>query len=315
MNSRWWESYLVRYFIGALVGCVVLALLAHAVLRGEAWYDDWIKMVRAHMGTGRAIEIPQVGIAVFGLAGVCYCYIASAPITVFHACRMLSRGDPFGIAPTPMWSWWLLAGLVLLVLDVLGAPSAGHGGILAMAGWLAVPAAYAMLSQIAKVAQLVADQPSERRVGTPRFGALLGLLGLAAHRKAAQRPADTAGAPLGSPPAACADVPTGQFERFYENLSKERAPDSPAEDYRASYTHLREHSNSVFIVLLEISFGALLWLLMRSQSDVMGRVGVAVVMVAVWLAPNVYLWGQANRLERTLHDGRIKPKRPGGRAV
>jgi hypothetical protein len=68
---------------------------------------------------------------------------------------------------------------------------------------------------------------------------------------------------------------------------------------------LREHSNSVFIVLLELSLGALLWLMMRGQPDPASRLGAGAIVMVLWLVPNVYLWGQANRLEAALRESKL----------
>jgi hypothetical protein len=65
-------------------------------------------------------------------------------------------------------------------------------------------------------------------------------------------------------------------------------------DHRETYSHLREHSNSVFIVLCEISLS-----------------GLIITAISVNPSKDIArsLWGQANRLESALKDSAAAPNR------
>lgn len=106
-----------------------------------------------------------------------------------------------------------------------------------------------------------------------------------------------------------------EFRDFYwrlscaRSLSKESGP--VRKDFRESYTHLREHSNSIFIVILELSMTALLCgalLLQKSPARLgfqsineLAQITLPVIgMLTLWLFPNVFLWSRANHLERHL---------------
>ena len=84
-----------------------------------------------------------------------------------------------------------------------------------------------------------------------------------------------------------------------------------SKDIRETYTHLREHSNATFIVLLELCFSALVIFLIElyaGQSastenvgslDGSGRIVSAVLLlIAFWMTPNLFMWSRANQLER-----------------
>lgn len=65
LNTRWWESYLVRYFVGFIVGIGCVALIAHQL--------DLIAKVTAFLG-GNGLQKPDWSALVFllALAGLGY---------------------------------------------------------------------------------------------------------------------------------------------------------------------------------------------------------------------------------------------------
>ena len=79
---RWWEFYLVRYFVGTVVGTIIVLILVF----GEG---SSIKNIIKN------IDVLQVGINNFQMVhlwlyaflGLAYCYIASGPILFLHAIR------------------------------------------------------------------------------------------------------------------------------------------------------------------------------------------------------------------------------------
>lgn len=77
-SSRWWEFYAVRYAMGTVVGGVVFFFLcmSNSVLKPLLFGAD--------SGT-----IDGTRLALFAAYGLAYCYIASAPILVFHVGRYM----------------------------------------------------------------------------------------------------------------------------------------------------------------------------------------------------------------------------------
>ena len=84
-----------------------------------------------------------------------------------------------------------------------------------------------------------------------------------------------------------------------------------SKDIRETYTHLREHSNATFIVLLELCFSAFLIFLIELYAGQSGkgspfissleieRVASAVLLlIAFWMTPNLFMWSRANQIER-----------------
>ena len=89
-SSRWWEFYAVRYGMGTVVGGVVFFFLCNT--------NPALKPMLFGAEAGK-IDGPLLTLlAGYGLA---YCYIASAPILVFHAGRFL-----LDIGPNSKSSIW-----------------------------------------------------------------------------------------------------------------------------------------------------------------------------------------------------------------
>jgi len=75
-SSRWWEFYFVRYAMGTVTGAIVFFFLclANPVLKPLLFGTD--------SGT-----LDGARLALLASYGLAYCYIASAPILVFHVGR------------------------------------------------------------------------------------------------------------------------------------------------------------------------------------------------------------------------------------
>ena len=90
-----------------------------------------------------------------------------------------------------------------------------------------------------------------------------------------------------------------QTHDFYDKLSKKR-PNN--DELVESYRHMREHANSISIVVFELILAFILWSLRPVESagtNVMPfqRVGL---ILAVWLTPSALVWLVGSSLERHL---------------
>jgi hypothetical protein len=80
-NSRWWEQYTVRYFVGTVAGVLsIYVLREYAALK-----DVFANIIPKVEDLGDAVVLGSVGLA--------YCYVASAPILTIHAVRAVARLD------------------------------------------------------------------------------------------------------------------------------------------------------------------------------------------------------------------------------
>lgn len=78
-DSKWWEFYGVRYAQGTVVGAMIVYFLFSQ--------NDQLKKILFLPGDSK--DFGMAHLALLAAFGLTYCYIASAPILIFHAGRGL----------------------------------------------------------------------------------------------------------------------------------------------------------------------------------------------------------------------------------
>lgn len=305
-STRWWESYLVRYFIGFIVGCTCVVIFGLQV-------GIFGKLINQLSTASPSLGKPDwSAISLFvAILGLGFCYIASTPITVLHAGRY--RRGWFDGHSRHFWFAWI--SLCMLVLT-FGIRHLGNNP-----GWEWFAVFFSCALMIATLIE--SDKPLEKthpRVVFPLFtliwliffwgvvGRLFGNLGKGLS-ESAQRWW------ILSMPAFW--ILIGQyavlyrllhekeaFFGFYSKLFKARRMKN-ARDVRDTYTHLREHSNSVFIVVIELALLALFMAISTSMSKVVPNEDLGALTVfglALWMVPTVFMWARANSLEVDFAD-------------
>jgi hypothetical protein len=322
-NTRWWESYLARYFSGAIVGAICLS----AILM----YADWRLYKGAHiqlslLGKGLSTAIVLALIA----SGLVYSYVISAPITVIHFGR--SGKSPLEQHVRYFWFGWVIA---LFAMQFFANKGVLLNLSCAWIWWWAILLICSLYlfnpqflnnnrEQRAKSARRVQRQiESSRNVWRSLAWAGLFVLLILAVEYIFN---------LYSQPIAiyllAFALPTifvgimqyvtlwrifateRTIHRFYRSLSKARNMHD-SKDIRETYTHLREHSNATFIVLLELSFSVFLIFLIEIYAGPSGvvkvhgggigserMVGFVSFLIAFWVTPNLFMWSRANQIER-----------------
>jgi len=116
--TRWWEFYAVRYAMGTVVGAVVLYSLCLSTPVFKPLLFDTATSGTAtkapDSSTLAPIKLETVQLALLATYGLIYCYIASAPILVFHASRFLLSLDV-------NWQVWLRRCLTYLLIPLAAA--------------------------------------------------------------------------------------------------------------------------------------------------------------------------------------------------
>ena len=100
-NSRWWENYVVRYFIGTVFGAgiaVFLTTYPASPLNGS---------LQAVAGLQEA-TFKDIG--VFASIGFAFCYVASAPILTIHTLREHMRVQR---VTENAWRWFVLITIIV----------------------------------------------------------------------------------------------------------------------------------------------------------------------------------------------------------
>ncbi len=325
MQGRWWESYLVRYFSGFIIALIFSYFLLEKLIVFDAGLKESI--------FGQAIkkEAFGVGFLVWSIIpmALALCYISSAPITVLHAGRY--RPGKIDSLSRSFWFAWLALGPVLFFLrNSLNSISGSSLVSLALVFmFFLVFCLREVIFNGKKFIHLFPDSWHFELVLKIflLFSFLALIVGLVVYfvfepvGSFEFTRSQTAWLYLALPSAW---VLLGQysvlyrlirdesdFYKFYKKLSHERKkPESL--DLRETYSHLREHSNAVFIVAVELSLFSLLILVFNTSEARLkaSSIGVHVYQMFIfiifcWILPTVFMWSVANRLERAMANGEM----------
>lgn len=78
-SVRWWENYVVRYFVGSVVGSAIILFLLDPsleILKQSIFHSD-----------SKNVEAKDLNVLMLAALGLAYCYFASAPMLTIHATR------------------------------------------------------------------------------------------------------------------------------------------------------------------------------------------------------------------------------------
>ena len=83
-ENRWWESYLVRYFMPSIAGVAIVSWLGS--IAGDEF--RYLLLLPANLS-----EVNTSTLLLLFLYGNLFCYIASYPVLSFHATRAIDFKD------------------------------------------------------------------------------------------------------------------------------------------------------------------------------------------------------------------------------
>lgn len=259
--TRWWENYLVRYFLPSVIGMVIIRWLDINVKDSIGNYlpvfllKEWKDFGTAHL-------------IVWLLFGSLYCYISSYPILVFHATRVIDFKDRRG----SISSIWL-------------SPY-GHTVILALLSYIA---AWQNLLWLAFVAVVIFS--GLQLVRLYRVYVRQELFEFSEGYEASvvyaymQKLSDRRG------------IKEEKIKREDDGGNANENTNSRLVDLAESYKHLREHGNTAFIFFLELALCPVFFVALRNQEGLVDFAYVAILLL-IWIIPSalVHLLGQ--HLER-----------------
>ena len=285
--TRWWESYLVRYFMPSIAGMIFVI---------------WLYQSGSLPKNPQLAELISQGVSDFGashlilwiLFGSFYCYLASYPILVFHATRAADFKDvqgrnksillnPYNITFTfcavqvgALYFNCFLVSCLALVLFVIFQFAKIHSAVqikeYGFKSGFDASLAYAYLSKLSKRRSVESTQKIKRE-----------------------------------------DLDDeGEVEKETKNDSKksdqleegDKKGDQSEEikmhkrekDLSDSYRHLREHGNTALIFVLEVALFPIMFFMMKLSAD--NFYTVLVLVLAVWTAPAAYVHWLGQHLER-----------------
>lgn len=92
-STRWWEFYAVRYAMGTVIGAIIFYSLCRANPTLQPLLLETTATEASTSGATASASLDTTRLILLAAYGLVYCYIASAPILVFHAGRFLLKLD------------------------------------------------------------------------------------------------------------------------------------------------------------------------------------------------------------------------------
>lgn len=259
--TRWWENYLVRYFLPSVAGMVILR-----------WIDlNTVGSIRNYVPTFMLTDWKDFGTAhlvVWLLLGSLYCYISSYPILVFHATRVLDFKDRKGTVGN--------LGLNPYAYSVVFATLAYVAAWKDML-WLAFVAVILFAGvQLVRLYKVYArqelfgfDQNFEASIAYAYLNKL-------SKRRGVKEEKST-------------------WEDDEGNTAE--ITNSRLVDLADSYKHLREHGNTAFIFMLELALCPVFLIALRYQQDLVDFAYLSVLLF-IWILPSALVHFLGQHLER-----------------
>ena len=307
-NNRWWESYLVRYLSGSIIGALCILILATTLIDSSNF--ELHKIIESF----KKIDwkyFPFLGIiSLLTVGGLIYSYMISSPITVFHYGRGRSSFPESHVRH--VWLGWALSIIefsflknhlyipilinifLLITIDCCMQKTEKLKGRKKLRHKERIKTLEYIL--IASISMLIASYTINQIWSKNLHLTFLFLLGI---------PAIVVGLMQYVTLFRILNE-EALIHKFYRKLSRARSSEG-AKDIRETYSHLREHSNSTFIVILEVCVTCFLMFIIGisdyKPNDIFGKESKElsaniIIFFSFWLLPNLFMWSRANRIEK-----------------
>ena len=258
-TNRWWENYLVRYFLPSVAGMIIVGWLQQNVADLTKYIppfmlSDWKDFGTAHL-------------FVWFLFGTLYCYIASYPILVFHATRVLDFKNIQGDLTRP-WTNPYLATILF----------SSFAYISAWKDWPDLASISVILFASLQIFRLYKAYSIRALYGfKPGYEASIAYAYL---NKLSKR-----------------RVIIEASETSTDEGTQVTQTSDQRKDLLESYRHLREHGNTAFIFLLELALCPIFLMALKHQGRYVAFSFLSMVLI-IWVLPSAFVHCLAQHLER-----------------
>ena len=268
-TTRWWENYLVRYFMPSIAGMAIVSWLSQAA--GSDFKSTLFFNLHDKDTTALILLI---------LYGNLFCYVASYPILCFHATRVIDFHDR-------KWRPSLIDGYILsiaiavlaILIIVLPLPECAK---------LISAFAVAIFFAGAQIARIIASFETKK---VEYMGEETPLSYSYMYRLSRRR---------GFLKSETARETTDEDEQTKTTENRYRS------EIIDSYRHLREHGNSAFIFLLELVLASLCYVVF--STNYVSQILALGIMLGIWAFPAVltHLIGQIHERRFSRFDDYIE---------
>jgi hypothetical protein len=275
-STRWWEYYAVRYLMPSVAGMVI------------------VKWICSHASSKLLplLFLPSTGLDTASLTllflyGNLFCYVASYPVLVIHATRVLDFANdkwPKRILSDGYVATFLLVTLSFLLTLAYNHKTCRYWAAFLLASLFAVIQLWRLHSILATRILVRGCHGIDGKPGTVSLA--YGYSYALARRRAASVETETKTKPI-DPEDEDDEQITERRRRLWHK------------DYMETYRHLREHGNSAFIFLLELGLACLVYCVVTGSANSEQRQLSAVgILFAIWTVPAVLVHLVGQYLER-----------------
>jgi len=269
-SNRWWENYLVRYFLPSIVGMLIVAWLQQ-----NTGLNRYATNISIHGWN----DFNTSYLVLWLLIGSLYCYIASYPALVFHATRVLDFVDVYGRMRLGIW----IAINPYLICILFAVAGWGCYRLRSVALSISVVFLFAIV-QIGRVLYVwnkIGDFGLKKGVKAKDSASLAyAYLRFLADRR-------------------------GNSGTLANNDNEQMTKETEKEIVE-TYRHLREHGNTAMIVLLELALCPILCVVFGDPCPLEDHIACHIpqidsllsLVLVLWVLPSVFIHGFAQHLER-----------------
>jgi hypothetical protein len=278
-SNRWWENYLVRYFLPSIVGMLIVAWLQQ-----NTGLNRYITNISIHDWK----DFDTSYLVLWLLIGSLYCYIASYPALVFHATRIIDFKDVEG----RIWLNWRLIVNPFVTCILFAALGWGSYYLRSLSVYLSAIVVFLFMCiqiyRILAVSSTIGDFGLTAKVNAESQASIAyAYLRFLAERR-------------GITKKTSADGKTNNNANKAEKMTKETE-----KEIVESYRHLREHGNTALIVLLEVALCPILCVIFGDPCTSRDRIichnpqsdWLLSFVLVLWILPSVCIHGFAQHLE------------------
>ena len=282
--ARWWENYLVRYFMPSIAG---IAIVAWLITIGPSDLRETLFFGKAP----NSIDAPTLTLLV--LYGNLFCYVASYPVLCFHTTRVIDFTNY-------SWRAHFFDGYVMTIFFSLTILCT----TLTLTNWNRIIALFAIIFCFS-IGQLIRIHLSLKKIVIKFLeknptSSLYAFHYALANRRGNGNRTTTTESSVAEPTPEDDSHPTETITEVLENRWKLELIES--------YRHMREHGNSGFIFLLELILAAGCYGVV-ALPNVKGSEALSIVaiLLALWSMPAIFVHMLGQHLERrySLFDRRL----------
>lgn len=287
---RWWENYLVRYLMPSIAGAAIMNWLF-------AGYPDIRKLLLLEVGN-RGLQAPTL--VLLFLYGNLFCYISSYPILGFHVTRVVDFER--GVWRRRAWDGYVSTLVLAALVLILGVVANGNSCVNRT-----LPFAAALVFTALQLYRI------KLALGTVTFDGLLGSVSkIYAYAYALSRRRGIAEEIKTTKQAAKDQEDQDTGDKFDEETEWQKRSIWRRE-FIDTYRHMREHGNSAFIFILELTLAGLCYLLLTAYryEHAAFQLSLLGILFAIWAIPAMFVHFVGQHIERRFswYDQKVTSQR------